>query len=237
MSQKIKLLTWNTGLATWYKPRGIFRFTLNGKKVEHEYFQAQYTDFVCDFLKKQDADVCVLQEFHDLKDVELVISKMRNVYPYYATVNTWYHKHSILVLSKDEISKEKFGATEFSVLKTKDFSFIPIHLHSFSAKVRLKQVRSILSEDIASIGCILGDTNFYAFNKNRTFLFKSDKEAYGEILEKFKDTGKDSSPTTRFNVYFDKIFLKKVMGFKNFASLREAKRGMDHFPILVELDI
>ena len=69
----------------------------------HEYFQTAHCQAIAESIAKQSPDVIVLQELYSDVDAAL-LSQSLPQYPYKQLINTWYHKHAIMVLSKFPIS-------------------------------------------------------------------------------------------------------------------------------------
>ncbi|MBP9715125.1 MAG: hypothetical protein KBD52_01365 [Candidatus Pacebacteria bacterium] len=232
----MRILTWNLGLSFFYKYYSFFGLALNGQRVKNEYFQSQYLDFFVSKILEIKADICVLQEFYTKEDANVLVLKLKNVYPYHQSVSTWYHKHSILVLSSTPIESEHLSNSGFFLLETNNFSFVPIHLNSFRALKRLEQVKELLKEiENEEVDCIIGDTNFYNFTENNHSLFLGDKKAYSNLSNLFEDATKSLLYTTILHLNFDKVFLRKDIKFKNTTCLHVGKKGMDHYPVYLDL--
>lgn len=234
----MKILTWNLGLSWWCKYAHYFGLEIKGEKIKHEYFQKQHLETIVAKIEEINPTICILQEFYDEKDRLLMISKLGKKYPYNSSLHAWYHQHTIMVFSLDKIKVEQLSETGFYVVKTDSFSLVPIHLHSFSAEKRLKQIKNLLFEIEKSrekIDCVLGDTNFWCFGKKPYFLFKKDKITYGFLINKFNDATKNINRTVKSFMNFDKIFLLKDMQFKNPTCIQNNEKYMDHFPVFVDL--
>ena len=234
--KKFRVLNWNLGLAFFYKYWKFFGLKLNGQKVYHEYFQKQYVDFVVSTILEIKPDLCILEEFYKNEDIGLLTSNLKEIYPHFTSIPAWYHKHSILVLSKETIHKEQLNNTLFFRLKTNGLWFIPVHFNSFHSNNRLRQVNSLLEEvKTEPVDFVVGDTNFYNFTKSNFSLFFGDKMAYKKILSDFIDATKTVGHTSRLYMNFDKIFIKKGINFENPQCVYKIKKGMDHYPVYVDL--
>ena len=237
-SKIIRIATWNLGLFSWFKYASTFGIKLNGKEVKNEYFQRSQINVIEEVIREINADICVLEELYTEEDIDFIFLKFKDLYPYHTTVNTWYHKHSILMLSKDQMHKSKLGESEFNLIHTERISFIPIHLNSFHARKRLSQVESLLKEARDKrIDCILGDTNLWNYSKKSYFIFNKDKKAYKKLQEYFKDTTKQIGSTSKAGLNFDKIFVRKGLKFENPICIKTNGKGMDHYAVFVDIQI
>ena len=153
----IRILTWNIGSFSFLKYIKYFGIKYKGQKIIHEYFQSKINgDFISKSIKKIDPDILFLQEFYFSEDTKY-IEILKN-YPYQKLINTWYHKHSILIASKHKftiLEKDKFSIISYGKL-----NFIPIHLNSYYASKRLKDLITLnkITKNLQNI-IILGDTN------------------------------------------------------------------------------
>ncbi len=230
----MKILTWNLGLYSWCKFYKNFNLKLNGEKVEHEYFQKQYANFVADFIKKENPDICFLQEFYTLEDIEILKFLLKDYFVEYKILNSWYHKHSILVLSKSDTNIEEIRDTGFYKIESLNFKFIPVHLNSFSAVKRLDQLKS-LEKTFVDIDCILGDTNFWSY-KNY-FLFNRDRIGYKLLINNnFKYIENDIGYTSKFLLNFDRVFYKNNNSKYSLEVKKVSRKLMDHYPVLIYIN-
>ncbi len=230
MSISLRILTWNLGLFSWYKYAHYF-----GSKIRHEYFQKSHGNLIEKQIREINPSICVLQEFFTEDDILSLTKRLKDKFPYYEAVSTWYHAHSIVVLSTEPIEKEKLGNSEFFLFQTCNTSFVPVHLNSFRAEKRLKQVKDILSQtEDREVDCILGDTNFWTMGKEDFFVFRKDKLAYRELTDRFIDTTKGIC-TTKVHLNFDKIFFKKDSGASNATCIHKDVSGMDHYPVFLDI--
>lgn len=227
----MKILTWNLGLFFYYKYYKHFNFTLNGVDVLNEYFQIQYIDFVIAYLKKEQADICFLQELYSKDECDLLRAGLMGIYSYSEIISTQYHNHSILVLSKSKITTREILATEFSYVESFGKNFIPIHLNSFSPKKRFLQIHKLLESSYGKIDFIIGDTNFWSYNN--IFLTKNDKKSYRKLLEQFIDVGSYTKITSKMGLNLDRIFLSKDEKIISVNCPHISQKGMDHFPLVL----
>lgn len=234
----LRIMTWNLGLFSWAKYAHYFGVKLHGKKIRNEYFQKEHADLIVTQILEINPDICVLQEFFLKEDSEVIIQKLKQYYPNNALLNTWYHKHSILILSKNELMHQHIPESGFHIVKTKGITFIPVHLNSFHASKRLDQVNQIEKIKIESIiDCVLGDTNFWCFSKKQYFLFKNDRSAYNKLENHFVDTTKDLGSTIKiFGLNFDKIFLSKEFEHGDVKCIRKNGKFMDHYPVFLDIE-
>jgi hypothetical protein len=230
----MKILTWNLGLYYWCKYYKKFNLKLNNEKVEHEYFQKQYVIFVADFIKKYNPEICFLQEFYSLEDIEILRSLLNGYFTDYKILNSWYKKESILVLSKSNIDLEKIQDTSFYKISSFGVNFLPVHLNSFSAVKRYNQLIS-LGKSLEGVDCILGDTNFWSYKNN--FLFNKDRLSYGFLINKgFKYIKNNIGYTSKFFLNFDRVFYKGKHDTIKTEVVKTSKKLMDHYPVLFCLD-
>jgi hypothetical protein len=97
----MKILTWNIGSFFFLKYAKYFGIKYKGQKILHEYFQPSINGgFVSEKIKKLNPDILFLQEFYHVEDTKSI--EILKEYPYQKLIDTWYHKHSILVASKYE---------------------------------------------------------------------------------------------------------------------------------------
>lgn len=203
-----------------------------GLKIKNEYFQKNYANFITNQINEINPDICILKEFYTKEDRQLIISKLKNQYPFNCILNSWYRENSIIIFSKKIIETKILENTSFYNIKINNFTFIPIHLNSFSAQKRLMQIKSFLNKQT---DCILGDTNFWCFGKKHYFLYKKDKIAYKLLSEKFVDTTKNNGNTTKYFLNFDKIFLNQNIKYKKPTCIRKNKKYIDHYPVFVDI--
>ncbi len=226
-----RVITWNIGCAfplIYLKPLGI---TYKGQKITNQYFQPILNgELVSKKIESTNPDIIFLQEIWDPKDLEH-ISILKN-YPHQKLLNSWYHKHSVLVASKNEFSVTKIG--HFNIVSSMGINYMPIHFNSFSALKRLKDDEFLEThlnrfENII----ILGDTNIWS--RGSWFLFKNDKLAYNHLTNKFKDFSRKLMSTTIVGFGLDKVFGSQNLNIQNIKSPRIRGDFMDHYPIIFDI--
>jgi len=223
----IRILTWNIGSFSFLKYIKYFGIKYKGQKIIHEYFQSKINgDFISKSIKKIDPDILFLQEFYFSEDTKY-IEILKN-YPYQKLINTWYHKHSILIASKHKftiLEKDKFSIISYGKL-----NFIPIHLNSYYASKRLKDLITLnkITKNLQNI-IILGDTNIWS--RGNFFFFKNDKRGYKTITEYLLDFSKEIISTSYFGLEFDKVFGSKNLKISKVESPKIRNHFMDHYPV------
>lgn len=223
----IKIITWNIGSFFFLKYFKYFKIKFKKQPIEHEYFQPTLNGtFVSHNIEKMDPDIVFLQEFYRQEDKEQI--SILKKYPYQEFINAWYHKHSILIASKNPFQIKT--SENFSIIQYKFFNIIPIHLNSFSSSKRLTDV-VVLNKIISQLEnvIVLGDTNLWS--RGSKFVFCDDKIAYQKLTEYLIDASKNIMSTSFFGFGFDKIFHSKNIQTKNTSSLKIRNCFMDHYPI------
>lgn len=229
----MRIITWNIGCFSFLKFAKYLGISSCGHKIFNEYFQPEINgNFVSKYIEDSKPDILFLQEIYKVNDVDSI--KILEQYPYKKLINTWYHKHSILVASKYEFSVNE--REDFSVITFKDLNFIPIHLNSFYAKRRLEDcnyINSLISGMNNVI--VLGDTNIWS--RGDEFIFSNDKRAYKEITKNLVDYSKELISTTYIGLGFDKVFGSKNLKVSNIKSPKIRGHFMDHYPIVFDIEV
>lgn len=224
-----KIITWNVGSFFFLKYFKYFKIKFKKQPIEHEYFQPILNGaFISNNIEKMDPDIVFLQEFYNKEDKEQI--SILKKYPYQEFINTWYHKHSILVASKNYFQIKILE--NFSIIQYKSLNIIPVHLNSFSSSKRLADV-IMLNKIISQLEnvVVLGDTNFWS--RGSKFVFLNDKTAYQKLVERLVDASKNITSTSFFGFGFDKIFHSKNIQIKDTSSPKIRNCFMDHYPICV----
>ena len=181
----------------------------------------------------------VLQEFYTTKDKEYITSALQDIYPYTAEVDTWYHKHGVIVLSSLPIMKDRCGNSKFYSLKIGGTTIIPIHFNSFSPRKRLAQTNALLTvvQKLALHHvCVVGDTNLWDIAGKKKFIFKSDRDTYNLLTKYFIDCTREIGSATKVGLGFDKIFVSPDISFLHARCIRHTLKYMDHFPVFAEIN-
>jgi len=227
----IRIMTWNIGSFSFLKYIKYFGIKYKGQKIIHEYFQPKINgDFVSKSIEKINPDILFLQEFYFAEDTKY-IEILKN-YPYQKLINTWYHKHSILVASKYE-----FTVTEkdnFPIIFCKGLNLIPIHLNSYYASKRVSDLITLnkITKNLQNI-IILGDTNIWS--KGDFFFFRNDRRGYKIITKHLIDFSKNIFSTSYFGLGFDKVFGSSNLKISKIESPQTRSHFMDHYPVVFEL--
>jgi endonuclease/exonuclease/phosphatase family metal-dependent hydrolase len=224
----MKILNYNVGLFFFFR---YIKF-LKLKSIKNEYFNPNLNgEFISDFIEKTNPDILFLQEIYNKNDIENINSLKK--YPHREFVNTWYHKHSILIASKEKFSI--FAKDKFHIISINNFNFLPIHLNSFSAKKRLMDANILnnISQEINNL-IILGDTNIW--KKENNFIFKNDKKSYKKLSEYLTEFSSKIKSTTYINFKLDMIFGSKNLQISNIKCPKIRGKLMDHYPIIFNLD-
>lgn len=227
-----RVVTWNIGSFSFLKYLKYLGARYREQKIFHEYFlPAMNGNFVSDSIQKINPDLLFLQEFYFTEDIKH-IDALKN-YPYKEFLNTWYHKHAILVASKSEfiVSKEN----GFHMISSGGLNFVPVHLNSFHASKRLRDCLNFKKQaEKLQNTFILGDTNIWS--RGKLFLFGNDKKAYDAITQSFVDFSKDLISTTCFGFGLDKVFGSPGLKVAKIESPRTRGNLMDHYPVVFDLE-
>lgn len=231
---KLRIYTWNLGLSFFYKYAHYFNIKIHGAPVRHEYFQVSHTKAIRKQILEINPDICVVQEIHDDEDFEKL--ELRNEYPHQTLIDGWYHKHAIGVLSKKPFTEKRLSNI-FTQLTLEDtgIHIIPIHLHSFSSKIRNSQIKELLSLVSNKKAVILGDTNFWS--RHNFFFNKNDKKSYKNLTKKFVDSTKYKTPSSKVGFSFDRIFLSRNIELLDAECWQKNETGMDHYPVWVDIEV
>ncbi len=234
----MKILTWNTGLFSWFKYAHFCGLKLQGEKIEHEYFQKAHANSIKNSIKEINAHVVVLQEFYTQEDRNLMIESLREIYPYNVQIDTWYHEHAVMVLSRTPLTITKLGSSQFSAVKIEDLNIIPVHLNSFYPAKRLEQVQ-ILQKELEALSwhkvCVLGDMNMWDIGGKKRFVFSNDKAAYYLLREHLTDCTEDVGSTTKVGLGLDKVFISHDFFLEGKTCIRKNAKYMDHYPVIVNI--
>lgn len=226
-----KVLTWNIGCVFPLIYLKSFGINYKGQKIKHQYFQPILNgELVSKGIGKTNPDIMFLQEIWDPNDLGYI--DVLKKYPYQKLLNSWYHKHSVLVASKTEFSINDIG--NFHIINCGGVNYVPVHLNSFSAIKRLQDIE-FLVKSLANIDnvVILGDTNIWS--RGSTFLFNKDRLAYKKITNSFVDFSKKLLSTTIVGFGLDKVFGSSGLNIQNINSPRTRGDFMDHYPIIFDL--
>lgn len=227
----IRIMTWNIGSFSFLKYMKYFGIKHKSQKIIHEYFQPKINGvFISESIEKINSDILFLQEFYFAEDVKY-IDILKN-YPYQKLMNTWYHKHSILIASKHEfIVTEK---NNFSIISCNGLNLIPIHLNSYYASKRLEDLITLnkITEDLSNV-VILGDTNIWS--RGNFFFFRNDRRGYKIMIKNLIDFSKNIFSTSYFGLGFDKVFGSKNLKITKIESPKIRNHFMDHYPVVFEL--
>ena len=229
----MKVLTWNLGLFFYFKYYKLFNLKLKNQSVFNEYFQFQYINFVVGYIQKENPDICFLQEFYSDNERNELKNRLIATYPYWKTVSTWYHEHSIVICSKAEIDLDEVHNTEFYCVHSFGMSFVPIHLNSFSPRKRLEQIKKLISNISFNPDFILGDTNFWSYGN--FFLTASDKKAHKILSGCFVNASGAISHTTKMKLNLDRIYVSNKIRNYSTKCPHISEMGMDHFPLFIEV--
>lgn len=217
-----RVMTWNIG---------SFSFLKFHPQYKHEYFQPNLNGkFVSEILGNQSPDIIFLQEVFDKEDLTCI--PILKDYPYQKLIPTWYHEHGIACMSKQPI--DSYKKHTFTVIVVNGVSYIPLHLHSFSAQKRLDDIYYLnkLITDIPDL-VILGDTNIW--QRKSIFLFQKDKQAYGEIIKNCIDITKDIISTSILGFSLDKVCTTKNININNAHVIGKRGKYMDHYPVVFDI--
>ena len=219
----MKIVSWNIGNFIWLKH-------LPGRS--HYAFQTENINNVSNIIKKEDADIVFLQEVMEGKDIELLVNTFSE-FPHFLKIRTGGRESVSLFLSKYEI-------TEICHTNSNDYvingiTFFPIHLNAFSPRKRFEQASKLILDLPKEKGIILGDTNFWIFNK--FFFSNRDKISYSKIVADHTDILKKLGATCRFFLSLDKMFVTKDLDCKNTKIIKHKIGHIDHYMISSEVNV
>jgi endonuclease/exonuclease/phosphatase family metal-dependent hydrolase len=225
----MKLLTWNIGSFVTRKYTHIF---FNDYE-KFEYFQPKLNSALVDkVIKEVNPDFIFLQEIYDRGDVKDVCSVKD--YKFKKYIDVWYGKKRTLILSKRPfVLAEK---NKIYYIYIEDFTIIPIHLNSYSAKKRFISIKKIQKTFSANKKLILlGDFNIW--NRLNFFIFKNDFKTV-QLLKSFLiEMSAKSFSTTYLGFSLDKVFVSKDILFSHQAQvLKQRGSYMDHYPVYFEIN-
>jgi endonuclease/exonuclease/phosphatase family metal-dependent hydrolase len=229
----IRIMTWNIGSFSFLKYIKYFGIKYKDQKIIHEYFQPKInSDFISKSIKKINPDILFLQEFYFSEDTRYI--EILKDYPYQRLINTWYHKHSILIASKHEftvLEKDKFLIISYAKL-----NFIPIHLNSYYASKRLEDLITLneITKNLQNI-IILGDTNIWS--RGNFFFFRNDRMGYKILTKHLLDFSKKLISTSYFGLGFDKVFGSPNLKISKIESPKIRNYFMDHYPVVFEIEL
>lgn len=227
-----KVITWNIGSFSPLKFARVFKLKYNGQKILNKYFQPKINGiFISTSLEQIKPDIIFLQEIYNPGDIESI--PILSQYAYKKLINTWYHKHSIIVASKKEF--EAIEKNNFTIIKCNNINYIPIHLNSFYALKRYEDsiILNKIIEGLENV-IILGDTNIWI--RKNIFFFNNDKNTYLEFTKNLIDFSKNIISTTYVGLGFDKVFGSKNMKITNIQSIKIRGPFMDHYPVIFNMN-
>ena len=231
----MKILTWNIGsfiFIKYFKYLGIKN--IGNQPIENEYFQPILNGkFVSEQIREIDPDILFLEEFYTPDDSEYI--PILKDYPYKKFINAWYRKDTILIASKEKIEIKMKKPYLYIISCCRNIHFIPVHLNSFQASIRLSEIKTIngLLKKLKNT-ILLGDVNIWSHGK--VFLFKEDKILYKKLTTSLKDFSEHIKSTTFIGFSLDKIFGDTKLNIKNVKVIKKRGRYMDHYPLYAELD-
>jgi endonuclease/exonuclease/phosphatase family metal-dependent hydrolase len=218
----MKIVSWNIGNFIWAKH-------LPGRS--HFAFHKDDIDHVCKLIKRESADVVFLQEVKS-SDIEFIKDYFEE-FSYSFVIETKEQSSASLFMSIYPIQDIEHSKSHDYIIN--GITFFPIHLYAFSPKVRSKQIHKLLSDLPKERGVILGDTNFWIFQ--RRFLSFLDRKSYSKIISDHDDILKNLGPTCRIFLSLDKIFVTKDLTSHNEKIVKHRINHIDHYMISSEIEV
>jgi endonuclease/exonuclease/phosphatase family metal-dependent hydrolase len=216
----MKIVSWNIGNFIWAKH-------LPGR--EHFAFHREDIDYVCEYIKKESADIVFLQEVKP-SDIDFIKSHFKE-FSYSFIIETKEQSSASLFMSIYPIQDIEHSKSHDYVIN--GITFFPIHLYAFSPNVRSKQINKLVPDLPKERGIILGDTNFWIFQGK--FLSRVDRKSYSEIISDHNDILKDLGPTCRIFLSLDKIFVTKDLTSRKEKIVKHKINHIDHYMITSEI--
>lgn len=229
----LKILTWNIGVFQPLTYLKVFGKRFNSNFIEHEFFHRENGVFISEHIKETSPDLIILQEIFSFDDIESIPGLKE--YPHIKLIETWGH-NNICIASKKPFALKNTG-NMFQIIEYEGFHIIPLHLNSFSAKKRFKEIDQ-LCEVLKNIPdqkdiVLIGDTNLW--ERKKRFLFSQDKKSYLLLTSLIREVDSEIIATHRFGAYIDKVFCSDNIKIKKVDCYRKSRYFMDHYPLHVEI--
>jgi endonuclease/exonuclease/phosphatase family metal-dependent hydrolase len=246
-TRRLRLITWNIGNAD-----------LETETRAHE----EDLPAVARVILDNDPDAVALQELTGADQLKALLRLLEKRYRGYVCragsgdrveavlVKEQDAKDSKLIVRFNEVTAgDRFAAAaSFRFQKElPEIVLVSAHADAFNASRRRTFTEQVVdwtrSRDGKQVVFIAGDFNFEVSVRNRTNLFtddaKHDSESFAYLLKYFRDLGRDAGETSVNNRRIDYILgpLRSV-SLNRAEVLRGAAVGrMDHWPLLVEVDL
>jgi endonuclease/exonuclease/phosphatase family metal-dependent hydrolase len=243
----LRLMTWNIGNAD-----------LESETRAHNDDLAAVARVILD----NDADAVALQELTGQDQLKLLLRQLEKRYRgYVCRPGKGDRVEAVLVKDQPEGNRklnvqfndvsagDRFAAAASFRLQNgaKEIVVVSAHADAFNASRRRTFTEQVVDWTRARSGnelvFIAGDFNFEVSVRNRTNLFtddaKHDSESFAYLLKYFRDLGSDAGETSINNRRIDYILgPSRSISLTNAEVLRGAAVGrMDHWPLLVEVDL
>lgn len=210
---------------------------------------------VAQIILSSDPDAVALQELTGEDQLKVLLSHLQERYSgYVSSFGSADRICAVLVRDRnarfnDVLAGDKFAAAATFHLKRglPEILLISAHADAFSSSRRRTFVADVTDwvqgHTNSEIAFIAGDFNFEVSIKNKSNLFtdnvKHDSEAYSYISKYFRDLGRDAGETAINDRRIDYVFgPREGVTLRRVEVLRGTAIGhMDHWPLLVELDL
>jgi len=238
-AHSLRLLTWNIGYAE-----------LEDDTRAHD----KDLPAVADLILRQDADAVALQELTGNAQLKSLLGLLKGRYRG-AVAQQGKGDRFEAVLVKDAGAKfipvpvgarYALGASFQSSGGTHEVLLLSAHADAFNAAQRRAYTELLIdwvqANSQSSEVFIAGDFNFELKAANETNLYtdnvKHDSESYSHILRYFRDLGRAAGDTAINDRRIDYIFGPSTLKPGRVEVIRDAAVGrMDHWPLLVEVDL
>ena len=238
-SHSLRLLTWNIGYAE-----------LEDDTRAHD----KDLPAVAEVILRHDPDAVALQELTGTTQLNTLLNLLHGKYRG-AVAQKGNGDRFEAVLVKDNSAtftpvtvRDRYAlAASFQRENTREVVLLSAHADAFNAAHRRTYTEALMdwaqTRAQSSAVFIAGDFNFELKAANETNLYtdnlKHDSESYSNILRHFNDLGRSAGDTAINDRRIDYIFgPRSISKIGRVEVLRDAAVGrMDHWPLLVEVDI
>ena len=237
---RLRLMTWNVGYADLEEDTRAHTKDLKA---------------IAEVIAAHDPEAVALQELTGQDQLNTLLANLHGRYRG-AVARAAGHDRVEALLVKDRNvrfenvrAENKFalGAIFRPTASAAEIVFVSAHADAFSAARRRAYTEDVVdwsrARSNARFVFIAGDFNFELAARDRFHFYtdnlKHDSEAYSYILKYFRDLGLEAGDTAINDRRIDYIFaLPSVVSPRRAAVLRDAAVGrMDHWPLLVEVDL
>jgi endonuclease/exonuclease/phosphatase family metal-dependent hydrolase len=248
--RSLRLISWNIG---------------NGDLESETRAHVEDLPAVAELIKNKDADAVALQELTGKDQLRVLLAHLENRYRGYVCNSGGADRVDAVLVKNDNSDRNRHGvkddqglrfnnvpagdrfagAATFRLPNLPEVVLVSAHADAFSASRRRRFVAEVVDWARSRNGIIFiaGDFNFEVSVRNKTNLFtddaKHDSESYAYLLKYFRDLGRDAGETSINDRRIDYIFgPPETVSLRRAEVLRDAAIGrMDHWPLLVEVDL